>query len=83
MTDMGLQRSYRVCRDAKKSRNNPWSLGLCGSRYGYKEWGNIGCFGNPIVYCSTFVYRIVEMFSLIRGCRHGWLNYVKTSCIFM
>ena len=33
------------------------------------------CFGNPIV-----VSGIVELFSLIRGRRHGWPNHVKTSC---
>ena len=40
-------------------------------RYGYKEWGNIGCFGNLIVVCGSVLYNIlycvVESSSLIRG----------------
>ena len=50
----------------------------------YKEWGNMGCFGNPIVVFGSvlcnIIYSIVESFSLIRGRRHGWSNHVKTSC---
>ena len=39
--------------------------------YGYKEWGNMGCFENPIVVsgyvlCNIF-YCIVKGFSLIHG----------------
>ena len=44
----------------------------------------MGCFGNPIVVSGSILcnilYCIVELFSLIRGCRHGWPNHVKTSC---
>ena len=44
----------------------------------------MGCFGNPIVVYGSILcyilYCIVELFSLIRGCRHGWPNHVKTSC---
>ena len=43
----------------------------------------MGCFGNPIVVSSfilcNILYCIVELFSLIRGRKHGWLNHVKTS----
>ena len=53
-------------------------------RYGYKEWGNVGCFGNPIVVFGSvlcnILYCIVKSFSFIRGRRHGWPNHVKTSC---
>ena len=53
-------------------------------RYGYKEWGNMECFGNPIVVFGyvicNIIYCIVESLSLIRGRRHGWPNHVKTSC---
>ncbi|RVW92894.1 Flavonoid 3',5'-hydroxylase [Vitis vinifera] len=45
-------------------------------RYGYKEWGNMGCFGNPIVVSGSILcnilYCIVELFSLIRGRRHAF-----------
>ena len=50
-----------------------------------KEWGNMGCFGNPIVvsgsilYNCNILYCIVESFSFIRGRRHDWPNHVKTS----
>ena len=54
------------------------------ARGGYKEWGNMVCFGNPIVVSGSVFYNIlcciVESFSLIRGHRHGWPNHVKTSC---
>ena len=44
----------------------------------------MGCFGNPIVVSGSILcnilYCIVELFSLIRGRRHGWSNHVKTSC---
>ena len=44
----------------------------------------MGCFGNPIVVSSpilcNILYCIMELFSLIRGRRHGWPNHVKTSC---
>ena len=60
-----------------------WARGLM-VRYGYKEWGNVGCFGNPIVVFGSvlcnILYCIVKSFSLIRGRRHGWPNHVKTSC---
>ena len=60
-----------------------WARGLM-VRYGYKEWGNVGCFGNPIVVSGSvlcnILYCIVKSFSLIRGRRHGWPNHVKTSC---
>ena len=46
----------------KKNGNTRWNEGFHGSEYGYKVWGNMGCFGNPIVYCSTFV-----IFSIIYG----------------
>ena len=50
----------------------------------YKKLGNMGCFRNPIVVSGyilrNILYRIVELFSLIRGRRHGWPNHVKTSC---
>ena len=36
------------------------------SRYGYKEWGNIECFRNTIVCCSTYV-----IFSIIQ-----WKDYL-------
>ena len=53
-------------------------------RYGYKEWGNMRCFGNPIVVTGSvlgnILYCIVESFSLIHGRKHGWPNHVKTSC---
>ena len=44
----------------------------------------MGCFGNPIVVFGfvicNILYCIVESFFLIRGCRHSWLNHVKTLC---
>ena len=44
----------------------------------------MGCFGNPIIVSGSILcnilYCIVELFSLIRGHRHGWPNHVKTSC---
>ena len=56
-------------------------------RYGYKEWGNMGCFGNPIVVSGSLICNIlycrVERFSLIRGRRHGWSNHVKNLCTFV
>ena len=43
----------------------------------------MGCFGNPIIVFGSILcnilYCIVELFSLIRGRRHGWPNHVKTS----
>ena len=43
----------------------------------------MGCFGNPIVVFGyvlcNILYYIVESFSLIRWCRHGW-PHIKTSC---
>ena len=42
------------------------------------------CFGNPIIVSGFIIcnilYCIVESVSLIRWCRHGWPNHVKTSC---
>ena len=42
------------------------------------------CFGNPIVVSGSILYNIlyciVELFSLIRGRKHGWPNHIKTSC---
>ena len=42
------------------------------------------CFMNPVVVFGSLLcnilYCIVERLFLIRGCRHGWLNYVKISC---
>ena len=44
-------------------------------RYGYKEWGNMRCFENPIIVFGFVLYNIfysiVEKLSLIYGCRHG------------
>ena len=44
----------------------------------------MGCFGNPIVVSGSvlcnILYGIVEIFSLIHGCRLSWLNHVKTLC---
>ena len=44
----------------------------------------MGCFENPIVVSGSILcnilYCIVELFSLVRGRKHGWLNHVKTSC---
>ena len=41
------------------------------------------CFRNPIVVFGSVLYNILycimELFSLIRGRKHGWLNHVKTS----
>ena len=54
------------------------------SKVWIQRLGNMGCFGNPIVVFGSILcnilYCIVELFSLIHGCRHGWLNHVKTSC---
>ena len=45
-----------MCRDVRRTGI------LVGARdfavqgiYRYKEWGNMRCFGNPIVCCFTFV----------------------------
>ena len=57
----------------------------CGSGCGYKEWENMGHLRNLIAVSGFFIcnilYEIVEWFSLIHGCRHGWSNHVKISCI--
>ena len=50
----GLVKVIGVCRDVPNNEDT-WSDEFCGSRYGYKEWGNMGCFGNPIIFCSTSV----------------------------
>ena len=36
-----------------------------------------------LFYLCNIFYRIVERFSPIRGCWHGWSDHVKTSCIFV
>ena len=44
----------------------------------------MGCFRNSIVVSGFIIYNIlyciVESLFLIRGCRHGWSNHVKTPC---
>lgn len=50
---------------------------------GYREWGNIGCFGNPIVvsnfiFCNI-LYGMVNFF--IRGYKYNWRNDIRTSCV--
>ena len=44
-------------------------------RYEYKKWGNMGCFGNPIVVSGSVLYNIlyciVKSFSLICERRHS------------
>ena len=45
-----------------------------------------GKFREPnymLFYLCNFFYRIVERFPFICGCRHGWPNQVKISCIFV
>ena len=41
-------------------------------------------FWEPIVVSGSILYNIlnciVEWFSIICGCKHGWLNHIKTSC---
>lgn len=45
------------------------------------------CFGNPIIMSGFIIYNIlfsiVKKFSVIHGCRHNWLNHVKSSCSFV
>ena len=36
-----------------------------------------------VILPLNIFYRIVERFSLIRECRYGWPNHVKTSCNFV
>ena len=36
-----------------------------------------------LFYLCNILYPIVKKLSLIRRCKNGWSNYVKTSCIFM
>ena len=47
----------------------------------------MGCFQNSIVsfgfILCNILYGIVEIFSLICGCRYGWTNHVKTLCTFV
>ena len=50
-----LVKAIRVCRDVRKKDDTRWSEGFHGSGYGHNEWGNMGCFGNPIVFYSTSV----------------------------
>ena len=33
--------------------------------YGYKEWGNMGCFGNLIVVSGSVIYNVLVMSSII------------------
>ena len=65
-----------------RKEDTRWSEQACGSRYRYKEWGNMECFENLIIVFDSILYNIpygiVETFSLIHGCTHGWSNHVKT-----
>ena len=67
-----------------RKEDTRWSEQACGSRYRYKEWGNMECFENLIIVFDSILYNIpygiVETFSLIHGCTHGWSNHVKTLC---
>ena len=76
--------AYRDYTRCEKEREVPGGARGLVVRYGYKEWGNMGCFGNLIVVSGfvlcNILYCIAESFSLIRGRRHGWSNHVKTSC---
>ena len=78
---MRWERLYEMDRDVRKIPVGARGLVV---RYEYKEWENMGCFGNLIVvYGSVFcniLYYTVESLSLIRGRKHNWPNYVKISC---
>ena len=46
---------YVVCRDVKKNEDTRWNEGFRDLGYEYNKWGNMGCFGNPIISCSISV----------------------------
>ena len=79
---MNQKSKTRKCEEEREVLDRAKGLVV---RYGYKEWGNMGCFRNPIVVSGSVLYNILycimESFSLIRGRRHGWSNHIKTSCI--
>ena len=39
-------------------RDTRWSEGAHGLGYGYKKWGNMRCFKNPIVVSDYVFYNI-------------------------
>ena len=59
----------------RKNKRDPIERGAYGLRYGYKEWGNIGCFGIPIVISGYVLYNILYVIAkrlfLICGYSHG------------
>ncbi|RVW85144.1 hypothetical protein CK203_032913 [Vitis vinifera] len=67
-----------IVRRCEKEREVPGEARGLVVRYGYKEWGNMGCFRNPIVVSGSvlcnILYCIVESFSLIRGRRHAFVG---------
>ena len=56
-----------------------------GSGCEYNEWGNIECFGNPIVVSNFIFYNILYVMVefLIHGYKYDWWNNVRTSCTFV